>query len=492
MSIFRLLRIILLSLAIPLLYLHRLTNAPILYLNVDDTLPTISKTKRPSILTQHYEVLEDTVRLLFMENDADAIQYLEENPFHSFKFYTHQLPPGVVTVDMVSSCHEKLGAEGENLPIGEFVKQYCDWSESPCTPMRKTSSPYSKRRNNYNIDSVMARLFTEYFGPLRTSNVSHATLKIVPFPGSWWNGHCLSWFGGDQSNNLKLLQKSSEISLTDASTLFFFMNKAATLSVDFLATSRPGELVIPYVNANIEYQPDRLISNMNSTQLEKFYTNKVYALAAVYSVKIHGNGYARRDFTARIDEFFGNGTRKYNNGTLGDRKVYIEVIGGFKRTIPDEAGTMQRYRESIFCPCFRGDRPDVKRFFDVLLSGCIPVIMTDYSEDDTPEHFSGASNAVIYPWAKGSFGEDFPTMGIDYSKLVIEISEKECYVDCMVATLEKLLKDPEVMREKQKNIAKYARFFAYGMQKNAFQHVDAMSALLVRARHYALHEAPSK
>jgi len=64
---------------------------------------------------------------------------------------------------------------------------------------------------------------------------------------------------------------------------------------------------------------------------------------------------------------------KYNNGTLGDMKVkvYIRVIviDGFSRTMPDEATTMQRYRESIFCPCFRGDRPDVKRFFDVLLSG---------------------------------------------------------------------------------------------------------------------------
>ncbi len=94
--------------------------------------------------------------------------------------------------------------------------------------------------------------------------------------------------------------------------------------------------------------------------------------------------------------------------------------------------------------------------------------------------------------AKGSFGEKFPEMGIDYSKLVVEINEIDCgAMDCLPEKLENWLNDPEALRQKQLEIAKYARLFSYGMQQNAFKYADAMSALLVRARHYVIHEAAS-
>lgn len=489
-------RVILPSFLLPLLCLHggllfRLTINNDNVFDGGDAPTTFYRgvADKPTLHTHHVKILEETVNLLFMDNEDDARQYLEDNPVHSFKFYTYELPMQVPTFDYVSNCHEMMGAKAANLSRDEFIKQYCDWSESICTPVGNTPhSPYSKKRTNYNVDSAMARLFIDYIGPLRTNNISEATLKIVPYPGSWWNGQCSSWYGMPTDQNILAIQNSGTISLTDPSTLFLSMNNHAKLSVDFTVTKRPGQLVIPYLNTGLEYQPDHLISSMNPLELDGFYNNKIYALAAVYSPKISGNGYARRDFTAKIDDFFGNGTMKYNNGTLGDMKVYIRVIDGFSRTMPDEATTMQRYRESIFCPCFRGDRPDVKRFFDVLLSGCIPVLMTHYT-DGIPSYFAGvASNAVIYPWAARSFGKSYPNMGIDYSKLVIEIEESVCYVDCMVATLEKLLQDPVALREKQVNVAKYARLFSYGLQHNAFQHVDAMSALLIRARHFAVHE----
>ena len=91
--------------------------------------------------------------------------------------------------------------------------------------------------------------------------------------------------------------------------------------------------------------------------------------------------------------------------------------------------------------------------------------------------------------AKGSFGEKFKEMGIDYSKLVVEINESECgEMDCLTGKLENWLNDPKALRQKQLEIAKYARLFSYGMQQNALKYADAMSALLVRARHYVIHE----
>lgn len=164
---------------------------------------------------------------------------------------------------------------------------------------------------------------------------------------------------------------------------------------------------------------------------------------------------------------------------------------------------MKLYRESIFCPVFRGDTPQQKRFFDAILSGCIPVVFSHHflqNEQDemySTSYFSPHSGTTsrVYPWAKGSFGDKYPEMGIEYSKLVIEIEETAlgetiCDVKCMVKTLEILLtKDPAALKEKQNTIARYARLFSYGLQHNAFQYVDAMSALLVRARHYALYGA---
>lgn len=92
--------------------------------------------------------------------------------------------------------------------------------------------------------------------------------------------------------------------------------------------------------------------------------------------------------------------------------------------------------------------------------------------------------------AKGSFGEKFPEMGIDYSKLVVEINETDCgEMDCLPGKLEGWLDNSEALRRKQLEIAKYARLFSYGMQQNAFKNVDAMAALLIRARHYVVHES---
>lgn len=159
-----------------------------------------------------------------------------------------------------------------------------------------------------------------------------------------------------------------------------------------------------------------------------------------------------------------------------------------------EAHAMQLYRDSIFCPFFRGDRPAQKRVFDTILSGCIPVVLAYHYEKDhhnkTSYFAHGACpTSTVYPWAKGSFGENYPHMGIDYSELVVEIDAKKCGsvgVDCIPTVLEKFLNDTAALRKKQHTLAKYARLFSFGMQDNAFQHVDAMSALLIASRHHAM------
>ena len=65
---------------------------------------------------------------------------------------------------------------------------------------------------------------------------------------------------------------------------------------------------------------------MNQADLDNFLSNKKYALSAVFAEKISGNGYARKEFVAKADWFFGNGTLEHNNGTLGGMPVDITII----------------------------------------------------------------------------------------------------------------------------------------------------------------------
>lgn len=462
---------------------------------------------RHDVIHKH-NILEQTVNLLFMDNKTAANKYLVENPsLKDLKFYSHKLPLGVRTVKEISDCLESSAFDlevGKGYPWQkhEFLEAFCDWGGSICTPRNLTKgSRYSTYRLNSIYDSVLARIFTDYIGAFRTTNATKDTLKIVPYPA--WSTHDKL---GSPSKELRgciherteiLALQSMSVSHLDDHLFLYNLGGKLTVFVPGGISKRPGDLVLPYVNTNLEYQPNTIISSMNPAELNLFLEKKRFALAAVFSKKISGNGYARLRFTDRVDAFFGNGTLRWNNGTLASMPVAIHIVhkegNRFRNLDVGEAYVMSLYRESIFCPIFRGDTPDQKRFFDVILSGCIPVVMAHYWQQDgsnmTSYFAPGVPNHRFLPWALGSFGEKYPDMGVDFSKLVIEIDETGCpYLDCMPSILEGWLKDPAALLEKQKEVAKYARLFTYGLQKNMFLYVDAMSTLLVRARHYIVHE----
>jgi hypothetical protein len=195
------------------------------------------------------------------------------------------------------------------------------------------------------------------------------------------------------------------------------------------------------------------------------------------SAEIKGNGWARVAFFQAIETL--------ENYTIAGMPILVSGISK-SRTMVGEADIQQAYRESIFCPCLRGDEPPQKRFFDALLSGCIPVVL-DHPSSELPHRSYFASNAhsnrITYPLAKGSFAND-TEMGIDYSELVVAINET-CNFNCMMPILEDLIVNhPDIIREKQENIARYASLFSYGMEENGMQFPDAILGMLVQVRHY--------
>ena len=113
-----------------------------------------------------------------------------------------------------------------------------------CNPTAYTDgSHYSTRRLNGAADAVIARLFSEYDGPLRTSNVSDAAFKVVPYPHSS-NAACPRADG-----SFDVLRRDTDW-LSRPDHLFLFAPPGnARLTVEEFGEGhdRLGNIVVPYV-----------------------------------------------------------------------------------------------------------------------------------------------------------------------------------------------------------------------------------------------------
>jgi hypothetical protein len=101
---------------------------------------------------------------------------------------------------------------------------------------------------------------------------------------------------------------------------------------------------MPYVNNNPEYRPSSLI--LSDTSPKERSPSRKYAVAAVMSGKINGNGDIRTAFLEQAESGQLFGTR---SSLLLEVGLRVKIIClNVQRRIADEQGTL--YRESIFCP----------------------------------------------------------------------------------------------------------------------------------------------
>lgn len=150
----------------------------------------------------------------------------------------------------------------------------------------------------------------------------------------------------------------------------------------------------------------------------------------------------------------------------------IEGHRNFKSLSPQD--TWKKYRESYFCPVLKGDLPYQKRFFDVVLSGCLPVVLSHESRDDNP-HASW--------FEKGGFGYDIThpfSSIINYTDFVVEVDN----VDNLVSTLEQLLQDKDKIRRMQTAMGKVAPKFVYGLGEDFNVPGDAFDEVLGQLEEY--------
>lgn len=196
------------------------------------------------------------------------------------------------------------------------------------------------------------------------------------------------------------------------------------------------------------------------------------------SIKIAGKGGDRQEFFRELT--------KVSNLTLAGYPTQVALLSGRSLINVGETTVQRAYGDTIFCPCIRGDQSPQKRIFDSILNGCIPVVLSYNSSNEESLSFYAKHGDTIrqtYPFAEGNF-DKWPNMGIDWRDLVVSV-DGSCGPKCILPTLEKLLSNHwDMLVYKQHTLAKYAKLFSVGMETNGLQHVDAVSALLVHARHY--------
>jgi hypothetical protein len=166
----------------------------------------------------------------------------------------------------------------------------------------------------------------------------------------------------------------------------------------------------------------------------------------------------------------------------------VHQIEGHRNFILGPQDTWKKYRESYFCPVLQGDLPYQKRFFDVVLSGCIPVVLSFESKDNNPhKSWFGAGSLgynYTYPFAYSEFmhsKEEKERLGlVDYNDFVVQVNT----IDEIVPTIESLLNDKTRIQNMQTALGKAAQKFAWGLGDEMLARGDAFDHILLRLEEY--------
>lgn len=467
------------------------------------TISTPVEEQEESLVSQENEkpsyqkIIEDTTRILYA-NSPHLQTWLDQPPLKVYVYDT--IPDDWGNLDLVSQCIE----ENHNIPTVNYDN--CHWDpQIPCSDRRVANSTketkFMSHRQNYNSDFAYIRWFRDEY-PYRTMDAAEADLYVVPYPH--WS-HCICHRERHKRphcsyHNLDLIQEKVLQYLeyykgdNKKRHLFFLgvdwglasrgLRQEAQLSLGLGAAlgcqgkkgQVCGHFVSPYLSTATEYQPSAVSARMVENPA---WISEQRSISVGAALGTPPNLYLRR-------EFIQNKTR-YLGDDVGGVPHEIIDLGSTRQQLRSQ-DIMALYGNSTFCPILPGDGCPQKRFFDVLLSGCIPVVpFHDKSaEEGTPSFFTNGACSVrsTYPFAKGTFfGDD--TAGINYADDLVVPFNGTCGLSCMKGAMEAVIKNDDELQRLRRNIQTYVRLFAFGLgPKETNQRVDAFAASLVQIRHY--------
>ena len=427
---------------------------------------------------------QQTVRLIYADS-PNLQRWLDDEPL---KVYIYDTLDEQLSIQNISQCIEQRFAVS-TIKCGYYPK-ICNASDSGIL---------GKFHNNYNSDVVTIKRFLEY--PHQTKDPQEADLFFVPYPHK---SHCLchqkdftrtrckfniKWIREHVLDRLLYYNSTTKVkhlfvlgSDYEQSNPPFRREIAMDISLGPAGGCRPnrhskgkhwseicGSFTMPYVNTMADVQPSAVAALSKGWWVDR---PRRYSVAALMGTP--GHLAIRVEFIQNQNDLF--------QQNVGGLPVYLQDLGNSRLSV----NPMDIYRNSIFCPILMGDECAQKRFFDVLLAGCIPVVMEyEGDEENSVSWYSNKRCSVrrTYPFARGVYFDDLDA-GLDYMSLVVSVNGT-CGLPCMKIELEDVMKDKERLKNIRYTMYKYALLFTNSLDPaQNDNHPDAFSAMTVTLRHY--------
>lgn len=372
-----------------------------------------------------------------------------------------------------------------NLSIYFYTTLREDVGRGLVEKMRRSYASRNNSETNAQADIAIIDLFRTY--PGRTDDPSKADIFVVPYPHA---SHCVSkptgvWLArckhiGDDYMKGGVFERLTHFQGNAERHLFLNVinqgNSNPTmrnthLSLDIGPRYDNIDLIVPYLNNLPSFQPSAILGRG-----EGWWTRpRTYAVAYFFGVSNSKMRHSPRVWRSR---FLAEVQQNWNE-TLGGLPYAIRAMNNGRK--PPSRLFTHMYKDAVFCPTLPGDTPPQKRFFDVIMMGCIPVVLEFDSGDGKSWHQPGGQPIEnSYPWIVGSDSVD-PGDAIDYRSFVVTVPGG---VENVRPTLEALLQNYTEVRRRQLVLQKVASYFSYGVGGDAHRYPDAFSKILESLRHY--------
>jgi hypothetical protein len=449
------------------------------------------------------QTIIDTTRLLY-KNSPHLDKWLAA-PMPKVYFYD-TIPKNWSDVPTISRCVNEKWLR-ESAPDGgeRFINwTNCLWEPKVCDDVRgprlnlRQEVKFMNYKANYNNDVAFVQWFEGY--PQKTNIASEADLFFVPYPH--WS-HCICnrdlragsiacqmGVAEIEENVLKHLahyEAYKERHLFLFGTDWGIVRKAVrnhfleSMSISLgpadackgKTKELCGHFVTPYLSSGAAFQPGAIRELGEDWWMSR---NRTYSVGAAFGTP--------RDFELRV-ELMKNHSIHFG-ASVGGLPLDLLDLGLERRQLLPSRIT-EVYNSSVFCPILPGDGCPQKRFFDVILNGCIPVVpvFTPSDERGYPTFWKWSDRCSIrrtYPFSKGYFFDDLDA-GIDYMSLVVAF-DGFCGIPCMKSAMEAVMRNSTELQRLRGTMKEYAGLFTFGLGENMYKNVDAFTAMLVSVRHY--------
>lgn len=366
-----------------------------------------------------------------------------------------------------------------------------DVGEGLVEDTRRRYSHPNNTETNAQADIAVIDLFRTY--PGRVYDPAAADVFVVPYPHA---SHCVSkptgvWMGACKHIPTAWMRDGVFSRLEhyagEYNRRHLFLNvlnqgnshptmRATPLTITIGPKYASSNIVVPYMNNLPSFQPGAV----RGRGVEWWTRPRTYSMAYFFGIsnsKMRNSPRVwRQHFMREVQENW--------NGTLGGLPYAIRVMTRGRK--PPSRFFTYVYKDSVFCPTLPGDTPPQKRFFDVVLMGCIPVVLAFATEQpncpsNTSWHQPGGQPIEnSYPWIRGS-NNTHPEDEIDYREFVVEVDG----VENVRSTIEGLMRNYTEIRRRQLALMRYAPYFSYGVGDDAHRYPDAFSKILESLKYYA-------